>query len=147
MGLLALGTVWTGVHRFHSQAKVQQTASAAAQSPQAVAPTAAAERPQASAAVPLPTVLHQEMPHVSRGARESIRGVIKIAVRVIVDRSGNVAAAMFDNRGPSQYFARATMDAARKWKFAQTADQASRLWLLHFEFTRNGVTAHAAALP
>jgi TonB family protein len=94
----------------------------------------------------LPTVLHQEIPDVSRHARESIRGVIKIAVRVTVDRSGNVLAATLDNRASSRYFAHAAMDAAKKWKFAQ-ADEASRAWLLHFEFTRAGANANAAALP
>src|ERR1022692_150991 len=78
--------------------------------------------------------------------RESIRGVIKIAVRVIVDRSGNVVAATLDNRASSKYFARAAMDAAKKWKFAPAADQASRVWLLHFEFARAGTAAHADAL-
>jgi hypothetical protein len=38
------------------------------------------------------------------------------------------------------------MDAAKKWKFAQTADHVSRVWLLHFEFTRAGTTARAAEL-
>jgi TonB family protein len=91
-------------------------------------------------------VLHEEIPDVSRHARESIRGVIKIAVRVMIDRAGNVAAATLENRASSRYFARAAMDAAKKWTFAEAADEASRAWLLHFEFTRAGTTAHAAAL-
>ncbi len=66
--------------------------------------------------------------------------------RELRDRSGNVVATTLDNRGSSKYFARAAMDAAKKWKFAQAADQDSRVWLLHFEFTRAGTTAHAAAL-
>jgi hypothetical protein len=74
-----------------------------------------------------PHGVHQEIPDLSRRARESIRGVIKIAVRVIVDRSGNVVAATLDNRRSSKYFARAAMDAAWKWKFAQAPDQASRV--------------------
>jgi serine/threonine protein kinase len=146
VGIITLWAVWTGVHRFHTHANVQQSASITPQSPPAVAPPAAVEIPKASIAAPLPTVLHQEMPDLSRRARESIRGVIKIAVRVIVDRSGNVVAATLDNRGSSKYFARAAMDAGWKWKFAQATDQASRVWLLHFELTRAGTTAHAVAL-
>ncbi len=146
VGIITLWAVWTGVHLFHTHADVQQSASTTPQSPTAVSPPAAVENPKASIAASLPTVLHQEIPDLSRSARESIRGVIKIAVRVIVDRSGNVVAATLDNRGSSKYFARAAMDAAKKWKFAQAADQASRVWLLHFEFTRAGTTAHAAAL-
>jgi hypothetical protein len=65
---------------------------------------------------------------------------------VIVDRSGNVVAATLDNRASSRYFARAALDASKKWKFAQATDQASRVWLLHFEFTRSGTTARGAAV-
>jgi TonB family protein len=86
------------------------------------------------------------MPDLSRNARLSIRGIIKIAVRVMVDRSGNVAAAILDSRPSSKYFARAAVDAAKKWTFSEAADPASRVWLLHFELTRTGTTAHAAAL-
>ena len=85
------------------------------------------------------------MPDVSRNARKSIRGIIKITVRASVDRSGNVVAATLDNRASSKYFARAATDAAKKWKFTEGPDQTSRVWLLHFEFTRTGSTAHAAA--
>ena len=146
VGIITLWAVWIGVHLFHTHANVQQSASITPQSPPAVSPPAAVENPKASIAASLPTVLHQEIPDLSRSARESIRGVIKIAVRVIVDRSGNVVAATLDDRRSSKYFARAATDAARKWKFAQAADQASRVWLLHFEFTRAGTNAHAAAL-
>jgi TonB family protein len=146
VGIITLWAVWTGVHLFHTHANVQQSASITPQSPPAVSPPAAVETPKASIAASLPTVLHQEIPDLSRSARESIRGVIKIAVRVIVDRSGNVVAATLDNRGSSKYFARAAMEAAKKWKFAQAADPASRVWRLHFEFTRAGTTAHAVAL-
>jgi len=146
VGIITLWAVWIGVHLFHTHANTQQPASMTLQSAPAVSPPAAVENPKASIAASLPTVLHQEIPDLSRSARESIRGVIKIAVRVIVDRSGNVVAATVDNRGSSKYFARAAVDAAWKWKFAQAADQASRVWLLHFEFTRAGTTARAAAL-
>jgi serine/threonine protein kinase len=144
VGIITLGAVWTGVHLFRTPVNVQQSVSITPQPPPAVAP--AVENPKATISASLPMVLHQQIPDVSRSARESIRGVIKIAVRVIVDSSGNVVAAMLDNRVASKYFARAAMDAAKKWKFAQAADQASRVWLLHFEFTRAGTTAHAAAL-
>jgi serine/threonine protein kinase len=146
VGIITLWAVWIGVHLFHTHANVEQSVSITPQSPPAVSPPAAVENPKASIAASLPTVLHQEIPDLSRSARESIRGVIKIAVRVIVDRAGNVVAATLGNRRSSKYFARAAMDATKKWKFAQAADQASRVWLLHFEFTRAGTTAHAAAL-
>jgi hypothetical protein len=147
VGIITLGAVWGAVHLFHARANVQRTASITPPSPPAVSPPAAAEIPKPSIAVPLPaSVLHQEIPDVSRSARATIRGVIKIAVRVIVDRSGDVVATTLDHRASSRYFARAALDAAEKWRFAQDADQASRVWLLRFEFSRAGTTAHAAAL-
>jgi hypothetical protein len=88
VGIITLWAVWIGLHLFHTHANVQQSASITPQSPPAVSPPAAVENPKASIAASLPAVLHQEIPDLSRSARESIRGVIKIAVRVIVDRSG-----------------------------------------------------------
>jgi TonB family protein len=147
VGIIALGAAWTGLHLLHTHGNLQQSSSMTPASPPTVSPPAAAETPKASIAAPLPTVLHQEIPDVSRRARESIRGVINIGVRVIVDRSGNVVAATLDNRAPGKYFGRAAMNAAKKWKFAGAADQASRVWLLRFEFSRAGTTADAAAVP
>ena len=104
------------------------------------------ETPNASSVASLPPVLHQALPDVSHSARGSIRGIIKIAVRVMVDRSGKVVAATLDNRASSKYFARAAIDAAKKWTFAQAVDPTLRAWLLRFEFTRAGTTAEAAEL-
>jgi hypothetical protein len=147
VGIITLLVVWTGVHLFHARASVPPTAAATPPSRPVVSPPAAAENPKPSIAAPLPSsVLHQEIPDVSRSARATIRGVIKIGVRVIVDRSGNVVATTLDHRASSKYFARAALDAAENWKFAQDPDQESRVWLLRFEFTRAGTTAHAAAL-
>jgi serine/threonine protein kinase len=147
VGIITLCVVWAAVRLFHAQANVPQTASITPVSPPAVSSPAAAEKPKASIAAPLPSsVLHEEIPDVSRSARGTIHGVIKIGVRVIVDRSGNVVATTLDHRASSKYFARAAMDAAENWKFAEAPDQASRVWLLRFEFTRAGTTAHAAAL-
>jgi TonB family protein len=91
-------------------------------------------------------VLHEVIPDVPRSARDTIHGRIKVAVRVTVDSSGNVVGETLENHGPSKYFARLAADAARKWKFAPASNQDSRKWLLRFEFTRGGVTGHAAIL-
>jgi TonB family protein len=92
-----------------------------------------------------PAVVHEEIPNVPRSARKTIHGHIKVAVLVIVDRSGNVIDALLQNPGPSWYFARVAREAARKWRFAPADKQDSRQWLLRFEFTRGGATGHAAA--
>ena len=145
VGIIALLVIWTGAHRFHSHSNAQPTVAMALPVPPAASPPAAVEHPKAGVAAP-PAVLHQELPDVSRRARESIHGVIKIGVRVIVDRSGNVVAATLDNRASSRYFARTALEAAKKWTFAKGPDQASRVWLLNFEFTRGGVAARDTAL-
>jgi TonB family protein len=90
------------------------------------------------------SVFHEEIPDVPRHARATIRGLIKVAVRVTVDSSGNVVDETLENPGPSKYFARLATQAARKWKFAPADDEDSRRWLLRFEFSRGGATGHAA---
>jgi len=78
------------------------------------------------------------MPQVSPSARRTIQGTIKIRVRVDVDAAGNVAKAKFESAGPSKYFSRVAMEAAREWKFAPArADEpAVREWKLQFAFSR-----------
>jgi TonB family protein len=88
-------------------------------------------------------VLHEEIPAISRGARESIHGQIKVAVRVTIDRTGNVVAENLEVHGSSQYFARLATEAARKWKFAPAENQTPRDWLVQFEFSRSGITGQA----
>jgi TonB family protein len=88
-------------------------------------------------------VVHQAMPEVLESARNSIRGKLRVSVKVNVDRSGNVEDAELESRGPSKYFARAAVDAARNWKFrpAKVGGQGVlSTWLLRFEFTRGGTT-------
>jgi TonB family protein len=70
---------------------------------------------------------------------------VKVAVRVTVDASGSVVADTLDHAGPSRYFARVASQAARKWKFAPTDGKSSREWLVHFDFSRGGTTAHATS--
>ena len=173
LGLITLGVVWTGVHLFHAHSNVKQAASITAPppvvvppgapppavqppvaqppvaprpvAPRPVAQPAALQDPQAADAA-APAVLHQELPDISSSARQSIRGIIKIAVRVSVDRTGTVVATALANRAASKYFTRTVLEAAKKWQFSQTPSPASRSWLLHFELTRAGATAHAEAL-
>lgn len=88
-------------------------------------------------------VTEKVMPDVLHGARNSIRGTVKVTVRVNVDRSGNVEDAVLESRGPSKYFARAALEAARKWKFkAPMAGGRGVLstWTLRFQFTRSETT-------
>jgi TonB family protein len=102
------------------------------------------DRPTQQAADASPSVLHKEIPEVPRSARDTIRGHFSIAVRVTVDKSGNVVGETLEKPGPSKYFARLATEAARKWKFAPADTPDSRQCLVWFEFTRGGATGHAA---
>ncbi|MGB0045251.1 MAG: TonB family protein [Terriglobales bacterium] len=83
-------------------------------------------------------IVRQVMPEVSPVARRSIQGKIKVRVRVEVNSAGNVAKATLESAGPSKYFSRIALAAAREWKFSPLpGDQAgAREWKLQFAFTR-----------
>jgi len=69
---------------------------------------------------------------------------------VHVDAMGQVSSAELADTGPSQYFARLALDAARRWKFSagQVAGHgAASDWILHFEFTREGTRAIPTQQP
>ena len=68
-------------------------------------------------------VLQQVEPVVSKSARNTISGTIRIRVKVEVDAAGNVERATFMTEGPSKYFARQAMQAAQQWKFAPASSE------------------------
>jgi TonB family protein len=159
---------WVGLHVLRSRTSLRQAAppTAASQNPETSlsapsglsAPSSIAKSdpksaPSRSVSHPsdqpaqtsnrLPSVLHEEIPDVPRHIRDTIRGHIRVTVRVTADGSGNVVNETLENPGPSKYFARLATEAARKWKFAPAGNHDSRKWLLRFEFTRGGATGHA----
>ncbi len=86
-------------------------------------------------------VLQQVEPVVSKSARNTISGTIRIRVKVAVDAAGNVEHVTFVTEGPSKYFARQAMQAAQQWKFAppQVNGQAApSAWILHFGLRKSG---------
>ena len=83
-------------------------------------------------------VLDQVLPDVSAKARATIRGVVRVGVRVHVDPTGNVTEAALDSPGPSKYFADLALKAARRWQFASPeigGHSAPSEWLIRFEFS------------
>jgi TonB family protein len=91
-------------------------------------------------------VLRRVMPRVSPGAQNTIRGTIRIVVRVNVDAAGNVTQARLQLAGPSPYFARLALEAARDWKFkpAQANGQAvASEWVVRFGLSRRGIEGSA----
>jgi hypothetical protein len=137
---LVLLALWAGTRMLRShpdpRPKPIPIASQPIPAPEAAHPVGIAQPP------PTPAVVHEEIPTISRSSRESVRGQIKVAVSVTVDRAGNVVAENLEAHGSSKYFARLATDAAKKWKFAPDA-QSPREWLVQFEFSRDGVTGHA----
>ena len=88
-------------------------------------------------------VAHKVMPEVLQSARNSIRGTVKVRVKVNVDRSGNVEDAELESRAPSKYFARVALEAAQLWKFKPPMIGGRGVlssWTLQFEFTRAETT-------
>ena len=92
------------------------------------------------------SALHEVTPEVPWGARRTIRGHIKVWVRVIVDQDGSVFAAVSDRSGPSSYFQRLAIDAAKKWTFPPVDTPSRRVVQVRFDFSREGTTARAVPL-
>ena len=86
-------------------------------------------------------VVQRVMPQVSPSARRTIQGTIKVRVKVKVDAAGNVAKATLESAGPSKYFSRVAMEAARDWKFSPA--EAGAEWKLQFAFSRARTEASA----
>jgi hypothetical protein len=91
-------------------------------------------------------VVTQVMPDVPQRAQQTIRGHVKTSVRLIVDPDGTVFAGLVDEAGPSKYFARLALEAAKKWTFAPSDLADQRLVQVRFDFSREGTTARAVAL-
>ena len=89
-------------------------------------------------------VVHEVLPEVSKNARNTITGTIKVTARVEVDPSGKVTEAKLKTAGPSQYFAGRALKAAERWEFSP--QPAPSTWLIQFRFKRSGVQASAERL-
>jgi serine/threonine-protein kinase PknG len=92
--------------------------------------------PASPAAIADGEILEQVMPTVTDHTKATLRGRFMVHVRVRVDPSGKVTEAKLDLRGPSSYFAKRSVEAARQWKF-RPADTGQE-WVLRFEFEKTG---------
>lgn len=75
-------------------------------------------------------------PEVQDKDRRTITGSFRTSVRVDLDASGKVTQARLESPGPSPYFAKLALEAARKSKFS--AGEEGRQRLVVFEFSRAG---------
>ncbi len=126
---------------------------AAKEPPKVVAPDPVKQpplRPAPPKAVESPTrgqVVREVLPDISRQARSTIRGSVKVSVRAAVDASGRVVSARLESAGPSKYLAKLTLEASRRWEFRPPTSQGNNLaseWMLHFTLTRGGTTVRPA---
>jgi TonB family protein len=138
-----------------SHHKVKTAASPAPPTAPKPAPGTPAPPAAAAPAAPPPTsagaptakgeVAEQVMPDDRVHADRTIHGRVTVRVRLSVDREGNVSDASLDSAGPSRYFAKIAVEAARKWRFKPTQANGSPVpstWLLRFEFRRGGTTVN-----
>ena len=86
--------------------------------------------------------MQEALPVVPPAASSRIRGRLHVTVRVLVGPEGDVMGAMLESPGPNKTLADLAEQAAAEWKFAP-AKQKSRVWVLLFVFTRDGVKARA----
>ncbi len=159
--ILLLG--WTGLRMFRTHrtpvpplAAVQTPTESPSQTPSEAAQAAAEVRARASVGstpnpgrsdvATSPSALHEAIPEVPWGARRTIRGHIKVWVRVIVDQDGSVFAAAADRTGPSSYFQRLAIEAAKKWTFPPVGTPSRRAMQIRFDFSRDGTTGRAVTL-
>jgi TonB family protein len=158
--ILALG--WAGVRALKtahtptsSPPAVQAAGEVLSATAGAAVPAAATQSPvsapstngQGRGAVPeSPSALHEVIPEVPRAAERTIRGHVKVWVRAIVSQDGTVFAAVADRPGPSRYFERLALEAAKKWTFPPEDTSSRRLVQVRFDFSRDGATARAVPL-
>ncbi|MGH9644980.1 MAG: TonB family protein [Terriglobales bacterium] len=88
-------------------------------------------------------VLDQILPEVSDKARATIRGKVRVGIKLRVDAAGAVTNAELDSPGPSRFFADRALEAAKAWVFTPpeiNGKSVASEWSLRFVFTQSGTT-------
>jgi TonB family protein len=131
--------MWFVAHRGSTAKRPQARArqqNAAAVTP--ATPPSVAKNPQNG--IVKGDVAERVMPNVSRNARDTIEGKIRVNVAVEVDNSGAVSAATLERSGPSKYFARMALESSRQWKFQPAQVNGKPVpskWILRYRFGRS----------
>lgn len=148
MIIVVLGIVFGLLYSRSSKSPTQtadatkQPVSDAAHAPITAAPKAA--EPVVPPRAPAGEVVRQVLPDVPRSAQNTIRGTIKVVVRVQVDPSGKVTAAKLKSSGSSRYFANQALKAAERWEFSAPevgGQPTTSTWLLQFRFKKTSIQA------
>ena len=148
--LLAAGLLWrvlqkpsppaTSVNFQVSQATPDSSQPAPTQTTAAPRPVEPAVKTRSSGG----EVVRQVLPEVPRSAQNTIRGTIKVVVRVEVDPSGKITAAKLKSSGSSRYFANQALKAAERWEFSApevNGQPTASTWLLQFRFKKTSIQA------
>lgn len=147
LGAIAVPLSWLGISTFGAGTEESRVASNESLPMPAIETTvmtpAKAEHEPVESEVQPPSAVDEVLPDVPRSALETIRGTVRVSVRVTVDNQGSVTDAAAHDRGPSRYFERLAVDAAKKWTFTPAHSEAPRTAAVKFNFTRAGVTAQA----
>jgi TonB family protein len=135
--------IWLGVRMFRSEPEIPAPAAAPAPAQKEAAPLVSeAPPPEVQPQPPAPTLPTNEVsPSVPRSALNTISGTIVVTVRVTIDKEGKVRDASTIVPGPSRYFARLAVEAAKQWTFTPTDSGEPRSMVLRFNFRRSGATA------
>lgn len=156
VGVVAVLLSWLGFSVFKSDPAQAPAAVAVATPDSAAATSSAASKPAAEttaatsteappAFAPAPDAptasVNEVLPTASPSSLATIRGTIRVSVRVTLDKRGSVTNVTSVEPGPSRYFARLAADAAKQWTFTPVTSEAQRQVLLQFSFTRSGATA------
>jgi TonB family protein len=145
VGVVALVLGWFGIGSLRSDPPPPPAAPAKA--PMAAAapvPTPVEPKVQQQPDAP-PSAINKVIPDASQSALATIRGTVRVVVRVTLDKQGTVVAATADDPGPSRYFERLSREAAKKWTFTPATLEDQRSLLIRFNFTRYGATANASS--
>jgi TonB family protein len=82
-------------------------------------------------------IVTRVLPDVPAKARNTIRGKVKVNIRVGVDDAGSVVEAKNESPASSRFVGNHALQAARQWKFTPGPSTQSREWMLHFQFVRD----------
>jgi TonB family protein len=152
LGVVAVVLGAIGVSMFRTEptpAPVASQSPVPRPAPREVAPVVETKpvEPEAQTLPPVASAsVNEVVPDVPLSARQTISGTIRVSVRVIVAKDGTVVAATADEPGPSRYFERLSLEAARQWTFAPADSEKQRVVMVRFYFKRSGTTARASPL-
>jgi TonB family protein len=136
--VLVLLAIFFGVKWIGRNTRQQSPTGSAEPTTTSATPSSSSSSPTAAmpTSTPQGAVVEKIMPDVSRSARMTIHGKIRVRVHVEVTPTGGVEQANLLTPGPSQYFATKALQASAKWKFKPA--EAPSQWVIQYLFGRTG---------